>query len=133
MKNILLIALVVFVSAFKAAPEPEPMDIYEDIAKAIRSGNAKELSRFFAPNVDLTILDKESLSSKAQAEVVVQDFFNKHKPNGYALKHKSAQAGGAQYCIGTLTTSSGETYEVIYLLKNINGAQLIQQFNIEAK
>lgn len=133
MKKIFLIALVAVVSAFTVAPEPEPMDIYEDIAKGIKSGNAKELSRFFASNVDLTILDKEGMYSKAQAEVVIQDFFNKHKPNGYTLKHKSAQPGGAQYCIGALTTTGNETYQVYYLLKNIGGAQLIQQFNIESK
>jgi len=133
MKNILLIVLVAVASAFTLAPEPEPQDIYEDIAKSIKSGNAKELSRFFASNVDLTILDKENMYSKAQAEVVVQDFFNKHKPTGYTLKHKSAQPGGAQYCIGELTTAGAGTYQVYYLLKNIGGAQLIQQFNIESK
>lgn len=131
MKNIILVAMVIVASAF--APEPEPMDIYEEIGKAIRSGNAKSLSVYFAANVDLTILDKEGMYSKQQAELVVQDFFNKHKPNGYTLKHKSTQPGGAQYCIGSLTTTGGETFQVYYLLKNIGGAQLIQQFNIEAK
>jgi hypothetical protein len=131
MKNIILVAMVIVASAF--APEPEPMDIYEEIGKGIRSGNAKSLSVYFAANVDLTILDKEGMYSKQQAELVVQDFFNKHKPNGYTLKHKSAQPGGAQYCIGSLTTTAGETYQVYYLLKNIGGTQLIQQFNIEAK
>ncbi len=131
MKNILLLVLVAVASAFTLAPEPQ--DIYEDIAKGIKSGNAKELGRFFASNVDLTILDKEGMYSKAQAEVVVQDFFNKHKPSGYTLKHKSAQPGGAQYCIGELTTAGAGTYQVYYLLKNIGGAQLIQQFNIESK
>lgn len=131
MKKILLIAAVIIGTAF--APEPEPTDIYDDIGKAVKSGNAKELSKFFAANVDLTILDKEAMYSKQQAELVVQDFFNKHKPNGYTLKHKSAATGGSQYCIGSLTTTAGETYQVYYLLKNVNGTQLIQQFNIEAK
>lgn len=123
--------MVIVASAF--APEPEPMDIYEEIGKAVRTGNAKALSVYFAANVDLTILDKEGMYSKQQAELVIQDFFNKHKPNGYTVKHKSVQPGGANYCIGSLTTSTGQTYQVYYLLKTIGGAQLIQQFNIEAK
>lgn len=123
---------VIFVTLSFSNRLPAPDDVAESIASAIRSGNAKELTRYFNTNVDLTILDNEGMYAKPQAEVVLQDFFNKNKPTEFSIKHKSAKPDGAQYYIGTMRTSAGKEYQIYFLLKNGAGGLLVQSFNIEA-
>ena len=66
---------------------PLTKDIGNDIAAAIRAGNARQLSGFFNNNVDLTVLGKEEMYSKAQAEQILRDFFQKNAPR--SLNRKS--------------------------------------------
>ncbi len=65
-----LLALLLFFSPFVASA-----DIADDVAAAIRTGNAKEISKYFADNVDLKVLEQENIYSKAQAELILKDFF----------------------------------------------------------
>ena len=109
-----------------------PMDISDDIAAAIRSGNAKQISGFFSDNVDLKIIDKEGVYSKSQAELIVKDFFAKHTVKSFTIGHKSAANNGSLYSIGTLETSNGK-YRIYFLLKKGSEKTFIQQFRIETE
>jgi hypothetical protein len=42
-------------------------------------------------NVNVTILDNENTYSKAQAEMVIKDFFAKHQPKAFSPVHESYQ------------------------------------------
>lgn len=103
------------------------------IAASVKSGNAKEISKFFSDDVDMKIIDKEDVYSKAQAELILKDFFAKHPVKAFTLAHKSAPnaKNGSQYVIGTLETTNGK-FRTYFLLKSAGGQQLIQQFRIEA-
>jgi hypothetical protein len=103
------------------------------IAASVNSGNAKEISKFFNDDVDMKIIDKEDVYSKAQAELILKDFFAKHPVKSFSLAHKSAPnaKNGSQYVIGTLDTGNGK-FRTYFLLKTAGGRQLIQQFRIEA-
>lgn len=103
------------------------------IATAVKSGSAKEISKFFSDDVDMKILDKEDVYSKAQAELILKDFFSKNPVKTFTLAHKSAPnaKNGSQYVIGTLETGNGK-YRTYFLLKNTGTQQQIQQFRIEA-
>lgn len=105
-------------------------DVSDNIAAAIRSGNAKEVSQYFADNVDMKVLDQENIYSKAQAELILKDFFAKHAVKSFTLAHKSAPRNDSQFAIGTLTTSNG-TYRVHFLMKTTGATTTIQQFRIE--
>jgi hypothetical protein len=107
------------------------LDVSDDIASAIRSGNAKEVSKYFADNVDMKILDQESIYSKAQAELILKDFFAKHPVKSFSVVHKGASKNDSQYTTGTLTSSTG-TYRVHYLMKTGGGRTQVTQFRIEA-
>lgn len=107
-------------------------DISEDIAVAIRSGNAKEISKYFGDNIDLKILDKEEVYSKAQSELIIKDFFTKHPVKSFTLVHKSASKSDAQYAIGLLETSNGK-FRIYFLLKKNADKLFIQQFRIESE
>jgi len=123
MKN--LIAVLLFLLPFSAFA-----DIADDVAAAIRTGNASEVSKYFADNVDLKVLEQENIYSKAQAELILKDFFDKHPVKSFTIVHKSIPKNDSQFAIGTLETTNGK-YRVHYLMKTIIGKTSVTQFRIE--
>src|ERR1051326_1612265 len=73
----------------------------EEVIGALRSGNAVELSKYFDDNVEVTLPVKSDSYSKAQAQVILKDFFSNNDVKGFELKHKGDSPGG-HYCIETL-------------------------------
>ena len=106
-------------------------DITDEIALAVRSGNSKEISVHFTDNVDLKVLQQEDVYSKAQAELIVKDFFSKHTVKSFEIDHKSVK-NDTQFAIGKLDTSAGK-FRVYFLIKKSGGKLKIQQFRIEAE
>jgi hypothetical protein len=127
MKPFLIIAVALLMApAITKAQAPDS----EAIAQAFKTGNAKELSRFFSPNVELKILAKEDVYSKTQAEIILKDFFAKNPPRNYTSVHNGTSKAGAQYTIGQLTTSNG-TFRTYYFLKKSGNTFLIQELRLE--
>lgn len=106
-------------------------DIYDDIANSIRSGDARQLATFFGNTIDLTILDKENAYSKAQAELIIKDFFSKNPPKSFTILHKGSSPEGTQYAIGNLETMNGKTFRTSFYVKNTGGKTALQEFRIE--
>ncbi len=104
-------------------------DLPETIISAIKNGNAHELSKHFNVNVELTILDKQDIYSKSQAETLLKEFFTKNVPSNFRVIHQGGKED-AKYYIGKLTTSTG-TYRVSILIKSQGKTALIHQFRIE--
>ena len=108
------------------------IDVIDDIAAAIRSGNPKNISRFFIENIDLKVIEQEDVYSKQQAEMILKDFFSKHAVKSYTVAHKSQPKAGSQYVIGTLETANGK-FRTYFLIKTTGASTLIQQFRIETE
>ena len=106
-------------------------DITDDIVNSIRTGNSKSLSGFFADNIDLTVLDKEGVYSKAQAEFIVKDFFAKHFPKDFKIVHQGESKDGAKFTIGALTAGDGN-FRVYILVKKTGDKNGITQLRFEA-
>jgi hypothetical protein len=102
----------------------------EQVTAAFRVGNHKELSRHFDSKVDMVILSKENSYSKAQAEVIIKDFFDKNRITGFQVIHQGRSRDGAQYVIGSLTTASGQ-YRTYVLVKGEGDKGRVQQLRIE--
>ena len=102
-----------------------------NISSAMKLGNYKELSKFFDTKVELTILTKENNYSKAQAELIMKDFFSKDKVTNYQVIHQGSSRDGARYAIGSLTTAT-TTYRTYILTKAVNSSTRIQQLRFEA-
>lgn len=123
MNKLILFLILAPLSLFSA---PSVLDPYEDIANAIRSGDAKSVSRFFSSSVDLTLISQEDVYSKAQAEQILKDFFNKNTPRSFSIIHRGESKDGSKYAIGNLTTSNGN-YRVYYYFKVAGGNVNIQE------
>lgn len=106
-------------------------DFQTDVTTALKTGNAKALATYFHSSIDLTILQKQNTYSKAQAEQVIQSFFDDHKPNAFKSNHSGASGDGSKYTIGTLETAKG-TFRVYIYYKIIGGKELIQTLRFES-
>lgn len=112
MKAIFTSFLVAVVVLFSSFDQPATID---GVISALKSGNAPELSRYFDDNVELTLPVKTDSYSKAQAQLVLRDFFaNNGGVKNFELKHKGDSPGG-HYCIGTLQTKSGNFRGHVFL------------------
>ena len=102
------------------------------VAAALKVGNSKEIAKLFSNNVELTILDKEGVYSKTQAELIIKDFFNSHQVENYTVIHNGGNDAPSKYVIGELKTDK-QTFRVFYLLKTDGKQQIISQLRIETQ
>ncbi len=61
----------------------------DGVITALQSANASELSKYLDDNIELTMPDKSDSYSRAQAQLIIKDFFSNNGVNGFELKHKS--------------------------------------------
>src|SRR5262245_56239359 len=109
------------------------LDIYEDVSNAIRSGDARQLATYFGSSVDLTVANQEDVYSKAQAELIVKDFFSKNPPKSFSLLHKGSSKEGTVYGIGKLQTANGKVFRTSFFLKMASGRYLVQELRFETE
>jgi hypothetical protein len=103
----------------------------DKVIVALRSGNATELAKYFDDTIELTLPDKSDSYSKAQAQLIIRDFFTNNKVNGFELKHKGDNPNGSEYCIGTLQTNAGN-FRTNVLMKVKNGKDVIREIRFQS-
>ena len=104
-------------------------DVVDDIAVAIRSGNAKELAKFFNANINLNIPENEGFYSKAQAELILKDFFSKNPLKSFTILHQGSSKDGARYAIGNMVIEKG-TFRAYFYMKKESGHYYIHEFSL---
>jgi len=130
MKKIIFILWLSFsVFSLGVAQKLAELSIPETIAQAIKAGDAAQLARSFNANIELIILDKESIYSRAQAELIMKNFFNRNKPTSFKIIHEGGMTS-SKFAIGRLS-SSGGIYRVTFFYKEVNKNALIHQLRIE--
>ncbi|TJY62648.1 DUF4783 domain-containing protein [Sphingobacterium alkalisoli] len=105
-------------------------NIHADIYNGLKNGNSKTLSKHFASTLSLSINKEESVYSKFQAELVLNDFFRANKIT--ELKHLQKVAGNSsnKYLIYSLKTIK-KSYRVFVKLIDIKGDFTISELRIE--
>ena len=120
----LLVTSVVLLSSFSQTSS------IDDVIGALRAGDTGELSKYFDDNLALTLPDKSDSYSKAQATLILKDFFNNNGVKGFDVKHKGEQGGG-QFCIGTLQTQAGNFRTTVFM--KIKGAkEVVKEIRFQA-
>ena len=125
-----LLSILMFFTIIQPPTEPI-LDISDDVAAAVKTGNASSVSKFFSANVDLKILDKEDVYSKAQAELILKDFFGKNPIKSFSVIHKGTSKNGDQFAIGTYETTAGKKFRSYFLFKKEGTGLTIQQLRFE--
>ena len=126
------LSLLMFFTIFVSIAEPF-IDMADDVASAVKTGNAANVSKYFSANVDLKILDEEDIYSKAQAELILKDFFAKNPIKSFAVMHKGTSKSGDQFAIGTYETTGGKKFRSYFLFKKDGSGLSIQQLRFEAQ
>ena len=123
-----------FILQKTSQPAPAPAaeggdDVFVPISKYIAAGNAEALSAWFADNLEIAVLAKESDASRAQARQIVKTFFDNFTPRSFNITHTAGRAN-MKYALGTLK-AGGETFNVTIFLSCKENSYRIQQLKIE--
>lgn len=119
-----LLSAILLLSSFKAQQG------IDEVVSSLKSGNATELARYLDDNVELTLPEKSDSYSKAQAQVIIKDFFSNNGVKGFELKHKGTSPGG-NFAIGTLQTSSGNFRTNIFM-RTKNGKDVVKEIRFQS-
>jgi hypothetical protein len=104
-------------------------DILENINQAFRSGNCNDLKRWFSDKTELMIEHQEQVCDKQQAQQIIKNFFSKHPPVQFSIKHQGGK-GEYKYYIGTMKTKN-ENYRIYFLIGKEKNKSYIQQVRIK--
>jgi hypothetical protein len=127
MQKILLfssLAFLMIISAFR------PISGLEDVISALKTGNAQELSKYVDDNIEISLPEKSDSYSRAQAVMVLKDFFTNNGVTGFDVQFKG-ENGGSQFCVGKLVTKSGN-YRTTVFMKTKSGKQLVKEIRFQS-
>src|SRR5579871_933663 len=119
-----IVALALLLISFKAS-----FYNIDEVAGAIRTGNASQLSSFLDNRVDISLPDLSDTYSKSQAELIIRDFFSTNRVQNFQVKHKG-ENGGAQFCVGILKTANGD-FRTTLFMKMKGDKQLLQELRFQ--
>lgn len=111
MKKIISILIVSFL-AFSVSAQS-----FNHVKDALKIASAKEISKSFDANIEITIDGKTSNYSKTQAEFVLRDFFKSNPVNSFQIIHNGNSQGGLIYAIGKYT-SNGKSYRTLIRMRD---------------
>ncbi|PKP36906.1 MAG: DUF4783 domain-containing protein [Bacteroidetes bacterium HGW-Bacteroidetes-15] len=132
MKRKSLIITLLFVATIVVTgfvPQETNQSTLEIVSQAIQLGNSSDLAKHFNPTVELEILDDENIYSRAQAELLLKDFFTRNKPTSFKINHQGTK-GNTSFAIGNYISPSG-SYRVSIFMKTEKDKILIHQLRIE--
>ncbi len=105
-------------------------DSFDDIVTSLKNSNAKEVSKFFNSNVELTINDNEGVYSKQQAEMMLKNFLVNNQPKNITIQHRGSSGQSAKYAIANYETAQGK-YRVYIFMKDSGSGMLVHEMRFE--
>lgn len=102
----------------------------DEVINALRAGNVTDLSKFIDESVEISLPEKSDNYSKAQAVVILKDFFMNNGVRSFEVKHKGDQGNG-QFCIGTLQTRLG-IYRTTVFMKMKGNKQVVREIRFQS-
>jgi hypothetical protein len=111
------------------APAAWGQTVPEELVNAIGRGDAGKMAEYFHQSLEMTILDKEYMTSRIQATRIMEGFFKDHPPTGFTISFEGAKEK-SKYAIGALTTE-GEEFRVNLFFMNKEDQRLIYYLSIE--
>jgi hypothetical protein len=125
----LLYALLLLLTPFISHGEGDPID---KTAELIRSANIEELSKSFAPAIQVTIMDDENICSGAQAKILLGNFFKQNPPRSVKILHRIQSNPNYRFAVIILTTSN-EVFRTSFSLKKTGDKFEMTEIRIETE
>ena len=105
---------------------------FEEVVSAIKQGDAGNLSRYLDNTVEINMSGKSNSYSKAQAEIILKDFFSKNQVKAFEMLHQGEAGGGSRYGIGNMTTTTGH-FRTSFFLQKKGGTLVLNELRFESK
>jgi hypothetical protein len=121
--------LTVFLGLLIVSFTTQPSNL-DEVIDAFKDGKASELGKYMDDNIEISLPDKNNNYSKAQAVLILKDFFDNNEVKAFEVKHKGEQNGG-QFCVGTLQTKSGN-YRTTIFMKTKTGKDYIKTIRLQS-
>jgi len=121
--------LTVFLGLLMVSFTTQPSNL-DEVIDAFKDGKAGELGKYMDDNVEISLPDKSNNYSKAQAVLILKDFFEKNEVKAFEVKHKGEQ-NGSKFCVGTLQTKSGN-YRTTIFMKTKTGKDYIKTIRLQS-
>ncbi len=108
-------------------------NITDDISLGFANSDQQTIAKYIGNKVEINLFDLSGVYSKAQAEMVLKDFFDKYEVQSFQLFNKSNSNGGpSKFAIGNLNTRNGN-FRIFFILKELEGAYYIQEMRFLAQ
>ena len=89
----------------------------ENVVNAIKSDRVADMAQYFDVFVPITINNSQQVYSHNQAQVVLQDFFDKNNSKDFEVMDNGSPDNNTKFLIGTFTEPNGTKYTVYVLMK----------------
>ncbi|MDJ1469994.1 DUF4783 domain-containing protein [Cytophagaceae bacterium DM2B3-1] len=133
--KIFLWSLVVSLMIVAYAKPQAQDDVFNGAKVALKSGNARELAKYFNSNIEL-IIESEHVEmdkvSQTQAELILRTFFQKNPAKDFAYVHQGASPEGSKYSTGSYMSGS-KSYLVYIVVKQFGGKYMIDRIDFREK
>ena len=107
----------------------QAQDLFGPVKAAVRAGNAEELGKQLNQTVGVDLNGKQATYSKAQAEMVLRDFFRDNPPSDFNVVHTgSSQDGALQFAIGKYA-SGKNTFSVLIRIRTTGKVRLVHDIS----
>ena len=99
-------ALLALSAAHVASAQPAA-DVFDRLRLALQTGDAEAVLDEAADRLEIDLIGRRKLYSRAQAAYVLREFFRRYPPTAFVFEHDS-QAEGNWFAAGTLHVRRGE-------------------------
>ncbi len=103
--------------------------IIQDVSQWISKSDIQRLTEQFDSNLQMNILEKENFHSKAQAGILIKDFFKNHPVTSFVVQHKGG--GESNLFMVAKLISGSEEFRVSIHFRKVNGADKVSFLSIE--
>lgn len=124
-KSVFVLFVMLWLSAIPAISFGQ---IPNQIISGLKAGDAKMVASYFNENIELVVIDQETLCSQAQGEQILKDFFARNKPSDFKISHQGSE--DSPYAIGKMQTGNGN-FRVYITMKSKGGKSVIVQLRID--
>lgn len=101
----------------------------EHLVDAIRKGDANRMSEWFHQSLEMTILEKDYMASKAQATRILESFFKNNPPSEFKISFEGTKEK-SKYAIGSLKCT-GNSFRINMFFMSSGNDRLIYYLSIE--
>lgn len=120
--------IILFLFMFQSLEMKSQSTFPKELQNAFVSGNSEILARYFGKNIELMLLDKGDVYSKAQAELIIQNFFSKHKPQSFTIETESSNED-INYAVALFETRKNK-YRIFITYRKNNKKTVLSQLVI---